>query len=65
MKRYKYKAKNDKGELVEGEVEASTENHAAKLVRHQGLLVISITPKKAVYLLTLLKKLESELHWVM
>lgn len=45
MKRYKYKAKNDKGELVTGEVEASTSAHAAKLVRRQGLIVISITTR--------------------
>jgi len=45
MKRFKYKAKNEKGELVTGEVEASTANHAAKLIRHQGLIVISISAK--------------------
>jgi type IV pilus assembly protein PilC len=55
MKRYKYKAKNDKGELVEGEVEASTETHAAKLIRHEGLVVISIFPKSN-FSLNVLKK---------
>lgn len=45
MKRYRYKAKNDKGELVQGEVEASTKEQAAKLVRNQGLVVISISAK--------------------
>ena len=43
MKRYKYKAKNEKGELITGEVEASTQEHAAKLIRRQGLTVISIS----------------------
>ena len=48
MKRFKYKAKNEKGELVVGEVEASTPAHAAKLIRHQGLIVISITAKSGL-----------------
>ena len=48
MKRFKYKAKNEKGELVVGEVEASTPTHAAKLIRHQGLVVISITAKSGL-----------------
>ncbi|KKQ85900.1 MAG: Type II secretion system F domain protein [Candidatus Woesebacteria bacterium GW2011_GWB1_38_8] len=43
MKRYRYKAKNEKGELVIGEVEASTFQHAAKLVREQRLVVISLS----------------------
>lgn len=55
MKRYKYKAKNDKGELVEGEVEASGEAHAAKLIRHEGLFVISIS-LKSNFSLNILKK---------
>ena len=46
MKRFKYKAKNDKGELQEGEVEATSGQHAAKLIRQQNLVVISITPKR-------------------
>lgn len=49
MKRYKYKAKNEKGELVEGEVEAGTPFHAAKLIRHQGLVVISISTKNELF----------------
>ena len=36
MKRFKYKAKNDKGELQEGEVEATSGQHAAKLIRQQN-----------------------------
>ncbi|OGM21063.1 hypothetical protein A2714_01890 [Candidatus Woesebacteria bacterium RIFCSPHIGHO2_01_FULL_38_9] len=46
MKRFKYKAKNAKGELISGEVEASTIEHAAKLVRNQDLVVITLTPKR-------------------
>lgn len=48
MKRFKYKAKNEKGELVVGEVEASTPNHAVKLIHRQGLIVISITAKSGL-----------------
>ena len=48
MKRYKYKAKNEKGELITGEVEAGTPEHAAKLIRRQGLIVISITAKSGL-----------------
>jgi len=55
MKRFKYKAKNANGELVVGEVEASTEIHAAKLIRDQGLVVISIETKSG-FSLNLLKK---------
>lgn len=43
MNRYKYKAKDEKGNLVEGEVEGSSPEHAAKLVKQQGLFVISIS----------------------
>ena len=44
MKRYIYKARDNTGKIISGEVEASTENHAAKLVRERDLIVISITP---------------------
>lgn len=44
MKRYIYKARDDTGKIISGEVEASSENHAAKLVRERKLVVISITP---------------------
>lgn len=43
MKRYRYKARDEKGALVTGEVEASNPTLAAKLVRGQGLTVISIS----------------------
>ena len=44
MKRYIYKARDDTGKIISGEVEASSENLAAKLVRKRKLVVISITP---------------------
>ena len=42
MKRYTYKAKDKSGKTVTGEVEASSEHAAAKLVRERGMLVLSI-----------------------
>lgn len=39
---YKYKAKNDKGKLQTGLVEAQDEKAAASLLREQGLLAINI-----------------------
>lgn len=45
MKRFNYKAKDREGKLVTGEVEASGVDHAAKLIRSKGLIVISITAK--------------------
>ncbi len=45
MKRYRYKAKDEKGVLVTGEVEATTSEQAAKLIRKRGLIVISIDEK--------------------
>lgn len=45
MKRYKYKAKDEKGNLVTGEVEGTSESAAARLVRQQGLVVISLSLK--------------------
>jgi len=44
MKLFFYKAKNKTGELVTGEVEATDERHAARLVRERGLFVISLKP---------------------
>jgi type IV pilus assembly protein PilC len=45
MKRYWYKAKDKKGNLITGEVEAPTPEAAARLVRGKKLIVISITLK--------------------
>jgi len=44
MKLFNYKAKNKSNELVTGEVEATDERHAAKLVRERGLIVLTIKP---------------------
>ena len=44
MKRFFYKAKDKKGNLVTGEVEAASPSQAARLIRSRGFLVISIRP---------------------
>jgi type IV pilus assembly protein PilC len=46
MKRFIYKARDEKGNLVTGEVEAANEKVAAKLVRAKGLIVITIKAKR-------------------
>ncbi|OGM18466.1 hypothetical protein A2686_02570 [Candidatus Woesebacteria bacterium RIFCSPHIGHO2_01_FULL_38_10] len=46
MKLYKYKAKDEKGNFVIGEVEAKSQEHAARLVRQRGNIVISISEKR-------------------
>lgn len=45
MKRYKYKAKDATGKRIAGEVEASNDSMAAKLLREKSLTIISLTPK--------------------
>ena len=60
MKRYNYKAKDKTGKLVTGEVEASSEKHAAKLVRGKGLIVISIKIKREMPL-NILKKYQERI----
>lgn len=55
MKRFTYKAKDKSGQLVIGEVEASSPQVAAKLVRGRGLFVITITPVRES-LFTLIRK---------
>lgn len=55
MKRFTYKAKDKSGTVVTGEVEASSAQIAAKLVRTRGLVVITITPRRES-LFSLIKK---------
>lgn len=55
MKRYLYKAKDSKGQLVTGEVEASSEKEAAKLIKTRGLVVFSIK-SASTDLMTLINK---------
>jgi len=42
MNRYKYKARDQKGVLITGEVEAKSDSQAAKLIRDKGLILVSI-----------------------
>lgn len=44
MRLYNYKAKDKNNQLVVGEVEATDERHAARLVRDRGLIVLTIRP---------------------
>jgi len=45
MEKFKYRAKDKDGKTVEGLVEASNINQAAKILRERELLVIALTPK--------------------
>ncbi len=58
MRRFKYKAKDKTNQLVEGIVEASNENSAAKLLRQKDLLVISIKPVRELPL-NIIKKYQN------
>jgi len=48
MKRFVYKAKDSKGALTTGEVEATDIDNAASLVRRRGFFIISISPKREI-----------------
>lgn len=43
MKHYRFKAKDERGRLVTGEVEAVSQQQAAKLIRAKNLIVLSIS----------------------
>lgn len=45
MKRFNYKARDKTGKVVTGEVEATSPEHASKLLHGKGLIVISIKVK--------------------
>jgi type IV pilus assembly protein PilC len=49
MKLFNYKAKDERGILVKGEVEAASAEAAAKLVRKRGLVIIDISPKGTLF----------------
>jgi type IV pilus assembly protein PilC len=51
MNKFSYKAKDEKGKLVTGVVEAANEKQAIQLLRARKLLVISLSPKKEASLL--------------
>ena len=60
MKRFIYKAKDKSGQIVTGEVEASNDQVAAKLVRSKGLTVISLKIKRE-FGLNLIKKFKDRI----
>jgi len=60
MKRFTYKAKDKTGRIVSGEVESSSEQMAARLVREKGLTVISLTPARES-LASLIRKLRDRI----
>lgn len=45
MKRFRYKARTTTGEVVKGEVEATSDKIAAKLLKRKGYIIVSIKPK--------------------
>jgi type IV pilus assembly protein PilC len=46
MKRFKYKVRSANGTIVKGEVEASSDKVAAKILKNKGYIIISIVPKR-------------------
>lgn len=46
MKRFTYKARDKSGQIVKGEVEASSEQSAAKLLQQKGLVVVELKPAR-------------------
>ncbi|MEK7497954.1 MAG: type II secretion system F family protein [Patescibacteria group bacterium] len=60
MKKFTYKARDAKGQLITGEVEASSASYAAKLVNQKKLFVISIK-EKSTDLLSLITNFRSRI----
>lgn len=60
MRRFIYRAKDKEGRLVTGEVEASSIEAAARLVRGKGLIVITLRPATETPL-TLIRKLRERI----
>ncbi len=46
MKRFNYKARSSDGSVVKGEVEATSDKIAAKLLKRKGYVIISILPRR-------------------
>jgi type IV pilus assembly protein PilC len=57
MKRFKYKAKTPEGNIIKGEVEASSDKIAAKLLKRKGYVIIYIEPRREFFL-NITKKLK-------
>ncbi|MCX7928291.1 MAG: type II secretion system F family protein [Patescibacteria group bacterium] len=62
MKRFKFKAKNQDGKLMTGEVESPTAETAAKLLQKRGLFVISISDASG-FSLSFLQKMSERIKF--
>ncbi len=49
MKKFKYKARDSKGKLISGEVEAHSQESAVKLIKKRGYVVIDINESKSKF----------------
>lgn len=58
MKSFRFKAKDLQGKLITGDVEATNDSVAAKLVRQKGYIVISIDTKTEIPLLSSFLKIK-------
>ena len=58
MKRFKYKVRSATGTVIKGEVEASSDKAAAKLLKNKGYIIISIVPKRE-FIFDIPKKLKN------
>jgi type IV pilus assembly protein PilC len=56
MKTYKYKAKNDKGETIDGVLEANSEKEIVTILRSKGLVTMGVTESQMNELTELLNK---------
>ena len=57
MEKFRYKAKDKNGKTVEGLIEATNINQAAKILRERGLLVINLKQKGEELILQIKKSL--------
>jgi type IV pilus assembly protein PilC len=58
MKRFKYKVRSADGMVIKGDVEASSDKAAAKILKNKGYIIISILPKRE-FLFDIPKKLKN------
>jgi type IV pilus assembly protein PilC len=61
MMRFNFKAKDKKGRLVAGLVEASDEKHAASLVREKELILLSLSPQRKDNLSVIINKFKNRI----
>ena len=61
MMRFNFKAKDKKGRLVAGLVEANDEKHAASLVREKELILLSLSPQRKDNLSVIINKFKNRI----